>query len=221
MQNIETLTTENPVIDLILHTLAENNLVNIIGDDEEMSETTLHYLLTNYLFNALRLYFNLRDDVFIAANLRVSYDEQKPLKWYAPDVLIAFGVENRERSSYCLWQEKVMPQIVFEIASEFTAVKDLTEKLLAYEKLGVEEYYLLDPSHELLPKPLIAYHLDEDRELMKIKIQNNRIFSPRLNLEIVNTNAGFRLFNQEKNEFLRTPEEMAQRLAELEALLKL
>ena len=158
MFSVETLQPENKVLTSILHTLAEEGYVTVTGDEEEMSETTLHYKLIHYLFTALELFFKSREDVFVASNLRISYDPEHPLKWYSPDILVAFGVENRDRSSYNLQAEKIMPQVIFEITSEETADKDLGEKYLTYCRLGVEEYYLLDPERALLPKQITVDH---------------------------------------------------------------
>lgn len=217
---VESLQAENRVVKSVLHALAEEGLVTVVGEDEEeMSETTLHFELVNYLFNALKLFFGERENVFVASNLRISYDEQNPLRWFAPDVLVAFETANRERSSYDLKTEGQMPQIIFEIASSQTAYKDMGEKYNVYARLGVEEYYLLDPERNLLPDTLMAYQR-KGGKLLPVEIQNRRVFSPRLNLEIVDTGVQFRLFDSKNNEFLRSPEEIAARLVELEALLK-
>jgi len=217
---VESLQAENRVVKSVLHALAEEGLVTLVGEDEEeLSETTLHFELVNYLFNALKLFFGERENVFVASNLRISYDPQNPLKWFAPDVLVAFETANRERSSYDLKTEVQMPQVIFEISSSQTAYKDMGEKYNVYARLGVEEYYLLDPERNLLPDTLMAYQR-KGGKLLPVEIQNGRVFSSRLNLEIVDTGAQFRLFDSKNNDFLRSPEETAARLAELEALLK-
>lgn len=229
MIGVETLQPENRVLHSILYTLAREGYVaveGLDGEEEEMSETTLHFALINYFFNALKLFLADQENCFVAANLRISYDEQQPLKWYAPDIFAAFGVEKRERRSYHLATEKVMPQVVFEVASDMTYDADLGKKYADYARLGAEEYYLLDPERSLLPTPLIAYQVRGGR-LLPLEIENQRVFSPRLGLEIVDTGETFRLFNRTTNEFLRSTEEiveneaaLARRIRELEALLR-
>jgi Uma2 family endonuclease len=219
MITVETLQPENRVLTTILHTLAEEGYLTVSVDEEEMSATTLHYKLIHYLFTALELFFKSRNDVFVASNLRISYDEKNPLKWIAPDILIAFGAEKHERSSYHLPTEKIMPQVVFEVASEQTADRDLGEKYLLYSKLGVEEYYLLDPDRSVLPKKMNAYHR-QDGVLESIKVTQSKVFSPRLGLEVVDTGENFRLFDPNLSQFLPSVDELAARVAELEALLK-
>jgi hypothetical protein len=92
--------------------------------------------------------------------------------------------------------------------------------------MGVEEYYLLDSERIYLPLPLMAYQRANER-LKYVPAENNRIFSPRLGLEIVDTGKEFRLFNPANDEFLKTPQELETeneqlkaRLMELESLLK-
>ena len=48
--------------------------------------------------------------------------------------------------------------MVIEILSPSTAAKDLREKFLLYEKVGVKEYWIVDPANETLT----VYKLNED-----------------------------------------------------------
>jgi len=118
--------------------------------------------------------------------MNLYYETDNPNKWYAPDVLIAFGVPNHERSSYQIWNENVSPQVIFEVSSERTWKTDISEKLEIYGQLGVEEYYILDPGFEYLPAPILAFHQQCER-LLTAPVNSERIFSPRLGLEIVRT----------------------------------
>ena len=127
-------------------------------------------------------------------------------RWYAPDLLVAFGVPNVERSSYLLWREQVFPQVLIEIASEKTWRNDVDEKLRIYEEFGAEEYYILDPEFAYLPAPLTAFRR-QGANFIELDVIDDKIFSPRLGLEIVRTENTFRLFNPNANEFLLTLEE--------------
>ena len=168
----------------------------------EMGETAIHYKLASLFFSLLEAFFSTRNDVTIGANLMIYYDEGNPKKWLAPDVFVCFGVENKLRRTFKTWEEGVFPQVVFEIASDSTFENDLGGKRLDYERLGVEEYYLLDAEREYLPSPLMAFHRETGR-LLSAKVENNRVFSPLLNLEIVDTGKSFRLFNPQTKEFLQ------------------
>lgn len=183
----------------------------IVGQEEvyypveiegEMGETAFHYKLIFLFYGLLDAYFSTRKDVTVAANMMVYYEKGEPKKWLAPDVFVCFGVENKLRRTFKTWEEGVFPQIVFEIASDSTFENDLGGKRLDYARLGVEEYYLLDPEREYLPSPLMAFRRDNGR-LMSVNIEDNRVFSPLLDLEIVDTGKSFRLFNPQTQEFLQ------------------
>lgn len=188
--------------------------------EDDMGETTIHYKLISYLFNALKVFFANQADVFIAANLNFYYDNDDSKKYYIPDIMIAFGVSNQDRKTYKLWEEKLCPQIVFEIASESTWKKDISDKVEVYEKLGAEEYYILDSENLYLPLPLMAYRRDETGRLRLVMTENERILSPLLQLEIVWTEKRFRLFDPANQEFLLTTEELKAELDRLKAELK-
>ncbi len=184
--------------------------------EDDIGETSIHISLIADFLKILKLFFKKHEDVFLSGNMNLYYEEKNPNKWYAPDLLVAFGVPNHERSSYQVWKEKVFPQVIFEIASERTWKTDVSEKLEIYSELGAEEYYILDPEFAYLPAPMLAFHRQGER-LLTAPINNDRIFSPRLGLEIVRTENNFRLFNPQTNEFLRTLEESENELEKLKA----
>jgi Uma2 family endonuclease len=189
--------------------------------DDEMGESTIHFKQTSLLFILLENFFASRKDVLVAANMTVYYDQTSRAKWYAPDVFVCFGTDKRERRSFTVWREESFPQVVFEVASDSTADVDLSKKYDDYNLLGVREYYLLDPEREFLPEPLISYHRTNDiDDLIQVKVENGRVFSPLLGLEIVDTGNLFRLYDNLKQEFLLTLDEAAQGLEFVENKLE-
>jgi Uma2 family endonuclease len=170
--------------------------------EDDMGESTLHYKLLWYLFGALNSYFSGNSAVMIASNLNLYYEEGNPYKYFTPDLMIVFGAEKRERQVYKLWEEKIFPQVVFEIASERTWKNDIGEKSEFYAQFGTEEYYLIDVERKYLPLPLMSYRLREGR-LRYVPLENDRVFSPLLKLEIVDTGKSFRLFDPTVKEFLQ------------------
>src|SRR5687768_41382 len=142
-----------------------------------MGETTVHIkLLANFL-NILKVFFKDREDVFLSGNLNLYFEEGNSRKWFAPDLLVAFGIPNVERSSYLLWREGVFPQVIIEIASEKTWRNDIDEKLRLYEELGAQEYYVLDPEFAFLPAPLMAFRR-QGETLAELSVADGKIFSP-------------------------------------------
>ncbi|MCY7377062.1 MAG: Uma2 family endonuclease [Pyrinomonadaceae bacterium] len=182
--------------------IAEQEVYYPAEPEKEMGETAFHYKLIFLLYGFLEAYFSTRNNIVVAANMMVYYDEGNAKKWLAPDIFVCFGVENHLRRTFKTWEEGVFPQIVFEIASDSTFENDLGGKRLDYARLGVEEYYLFDPEREYLPSPLMSFHRKNGR-LLSVNIENNRAFSPLLNLEIVDTGKSFRLFDPNEQKFLQ------------------
>ncbi len=170
--------------------------------EDEMGETAFHFKLITLFYGLLDAYFSTPNNALVAANMMVYYEKGNTKRWLAPDIFVCFGVENHLRRVFKVWEEGVFPQVVFEIASENTFENDLGGKRLDYARLGVEEYYLLDPEREYLPSPLMAFHRQNGR-LLSANVENKRILSPLLNLEIVDTDRSFRLFNPQTQEFLQ------------------
>ncbi len=185
--------------------------------EEDMGESSIHYKLISYFFNALQVFFSNQSNTFVAANMNLYYRQGTPRNYYTPDVMVTFGIPDYDRTVYKLWEEKQFPQVVFEVASNTTWKTDISDKVEDYGRLGVEEYYLLDPENAYLPLPLMAYRRDETGRLRLVLTENNRVLAPRLNLEIVWENERFRLFDPTNQEFLLTTEELQ---AELEKLRK-
>jgi Uma2 family endonuclease len=176
------------------------------SDGKPMAETDVHRDQMNYLIESLKLFFSNRKIVYISGNIMFYYEEGNPHKSFSPDVMICFGISQEDRRTYKLWEEKQFPQVVFEISSRATWGEDLNKKWFLYQKFGVKEYYIFDPEYDYLPEPLIAYRLKKG-ELKQVKVKNGRIFSEELELEIVDTRKGLRLFDPRTKEFLKTLEE--------------
>ena len=186
---------------------------------KKMGETDFQHIQISILEQMLRLFLMNKKDVYLASDLIVYHEEGNPNRRFAPDLMICFGVENKKRRTYKLWEEKVVPQVIIEIVSKETWQKDVTTKRRLYERLGVAEYYIVDPEYKYLPTPLLAYRL-EFGELVRQAIYDKRIFSPLLSLELVDTGADFRLFNPETKEFLPTSEDLQTKNNDLQNKLK-
>ena len=77
---------------------------------------------------------------------------------------------------------------------------------------------IIDPEYKYLPSPLFAYRL-EFGELVRQAVENKRIFSQALGLELVDTGEDFRFFNPTTQTFLPTAEELSQINEKLKAEL--
>lgn len=116
------------------------------SDGLPIAENTIQFRwIAIVMWNAASL-FHERADVFVAGDHLIYPVEGKPEIRSAPDAYVAFGVPNRDRGSYKVWQEGgIFPQVVFEVWSPGNRKADFDAKLAFYEKYGAEEYYLIDP----------------------------------------------------------------------------
>ena len=200
--NTRTITDAPTASPVYPETIVEQEIEYPAELEDEMGETAFHFKLIFLLYGFLESFYASQKDVTVAANMMVYYDKGNPRKWLVPDIFVCIGAENRLRRTYKTWEEKIFPQIIFEIASDGTFENDLGGKRLEYARRGVEEYYLLDPEREYLPSPLMAFRRENGR-LVSVNAENNRILSPLLNLEIVDTGKSFRIFNPQTQEFLQ------------------
>ncbi len=185
------------------------------SNGEPLAETDFHAHLLMNLRMALDIFFANREDVYVTGNIMFYYLEGNPTEVISPDVMVCFGIPKGDRTSYKTWEEKdVVPSVVIEIASRGTWRKDRVEKKALYEMLGVKEYYIFNPLEPKIAPAFTAYRL-EDGGFSTVKIENNRVKSEILELELVVENRTLRLFNPATNQFLKTTEELAEAVDEL------
>jgi Uma2 family endonuclease len=126
------------------------------ADGRPMAESDLHRDLMFYVINLLRRYFG-GQQVYVSGNLLLYYEEGNPRKSVAPDCFVVWGVAPHRRNIYKLWEEGQGPKVVFEVTSKTTQREDQLHKMGLYARLGVEEYYLYDPTADYLDPPLLGY----------------------------------------------------------------
>jgi Uma2 family endonuclease len=131
-------------------------------DGELMAETGLHVLVIMDLYYALEVLLGGRSDVCLASNIFWYYQEGNPEARQAPDIMVIFGVpRDPPRASFFSWREAAVPAVIFEITSKATWSLDWLEKRALYAYLGVQEYFLYDPLHEYLDRPLMGFRLSD------------------------------------------------------------
>ena len=188
------------------------------SDGKPMGETDYHITLIAELLKTLRSFFERTNDVKVLADIMFYYEKGNLRKVIAPDLMIVRGVGKHPRRTFNLWEEKI-PEIVFEISSRGTWKEDFQKKFLIYQQIGVQEYYIFDPEYDQLKnEPLVAYHLKDDA-LAEVKVKRGRVFSPALDLEIVDTGETLRLFNPATKKFLPTMQELESEVEKLKAEL--
>ncbi len=103
---------------------------------------------------ALKHHFRKRENVLVAMELVVYYERGNDKVCLQPDVQVVFGVQRGNRSSYKVWEEGKAADFVLEVASPSTVDKDSRHKAQEYARIGVLEYWRLDPTGSLLAPPL-------------------------------------------------------------------
>ncbi len=124
------------------------------SDGKPMAENDAQRDAIMYGIGALTRHFRDRPDVYVSGDLLIYYEEGNPRVSIAPDVFVVFGVEDRRRPNYKLWEEGPAPAFVLEVASPSTWREDLGRKRSVYARLGVREYWQYDPDGEHLPARL-------------------------------------------------------------------
>jgi Uma2 family endonuclease len=196
------------------------------ADGRPMAESDLHRDLMVYIINLLRRYF-AGQRVYVSGNLLLYYEEGNPRKSVAPDCFVVWGVEPHRRNVYKLWEEGQGPKVVFEVTSKTTRREDQRAKMWLYAQLGVQEYYLYDPTADYLDPPLVGYQLvgggyvpmqPQNQELMLGEMaftpeagEPPEYVSPLLGLRLaLDEHNNLRFYDPENGQRLLTDEEARQ-----------
>ena len=172
------------------------------SDGKPMAETEYHRDIMIDFIQMLKHYFRNVDDVHVSGNLLMYYEEGNPRKSVSPDVFVAFGVSKKKRRTYKIWEEGHGPDFVLEVASPSTYRHDLTRKKDLYASvLGVREYYIYDPYHEVNPY-FQGYRL-VDGVYQEIAFVNERLPSVVLDLELGERDGVFGLYNPRRSVWLQ------------------
>ena len=118
------------------------------SDGEPMSDNTKQFRWIVTIKENLEMLFASILDVFVAGDL-LWYPVQGNNKIrQAPDAMVVFGRPKGDRGSYQQWKEdNIPPQVAFEILSPGNRPGKMAEKLLFYQRYGVQEYYIYDPEN--------------------------------------------------------------------------
>lgn len=152
------------------------------SDGKPMGETDLH---RDWMFRLLEIFRQrYRDEqVYIASDLLVYYEEGTPSKFVVPDCFVVLDCKPGRRRTFQTWNEKRVPNVVFEVTSRGTSSIDIVDKPVIYERMGVQEYFLYDPTASYLEPPLQGYRMTNG-SLHQIAEANGRIRCETLGVEL-------------------------------------
>ena len=131
-----------------------------MADSDEQARTMF------YAWNALESWFEAKgmEDIYVSVDTFVYYVEGDSDARVAPDVFVVFGVENRVRKTYRVFDEKgKVPDFVLEVASASSYETDRKKNFKLYERLGVREYFRYDPTGTTMAREPGGWRLRGDR----------------------------------------------------------
>jgi Uma2 family endonuclease len=188
------------------------------SDGKPMAETDVHVTLMASLLGTLRYFYRACDDVYVATNMFLYYQEGQPKKRRAPDIMVVKGVIGKhQRRSFKTWIENAVPSCIIELTSRKTAKEDMKEKKPLYRKLGVKEYILFDPLHSYLPRQLMGYRLVKGRFKSIKPNADGSIRSKELGLRLVPEGRYLAMYDLKTGERLLSLDELHEKHEQLQA----
>lgn len=184
------------------------------SDGKPMADTDLHIRWIIWLRQVLEGHFAQKPEVYISGNIMM-YDIEGPLRTaVSPDILVSFGIGQKDRRTYKVWEEGKAPDFVMEFSSKRTYQNDLERKVVHYAAMGIPEYFLYDVDRRYLPSPLMGYQLVEDTYIKVSPAVDGGLRSEVLNLNFHLRDNGLGVYDPDAGKWLLTPAEAATERAE-------
>jgi hypothetical protein len=179
-------------------------------DGRFMGDTDFHNLAMSDVRQALEDHF-ADEDVYVASNLIYYFEEGEPASRRDPDILVSKRVGKHRRRSYRIWEEKVVPCTLFEMASKDTWRTDLGEKRHLYASLGVKEYFVFDPEGCYIEPVLQGFRTVRGRSVPMKPAADGSLVSKELGLRLVPEGTMLRLIDLKTGQPVLTRAERAER----------
>jgi len=138
------------------------------SDGKPMGETDWHIDWTLRLRDMLK--YRYRDQrVYVGSDLLVYYHEGVPRDFVVPDGFVVLDCDPQRRRIFKTWEEKRVPNVVFEFTSASTRRSDEFFKPRTYAEIGVAEYFIFDPHREYLSPALQGFRLTDEHTYARIE----------------------------------------------------
>ncbi|MBE9211263.1 Uma2 family endonuclease [Plectonema cf. radiosum LEGE 06105] len=203
--NLETPNLETP-IDVIFPP-------GDIYSDEPPLESDLHLRQMILLIQSLELFWQNRNDFYVAGNLTIYYSPRqlKSEKFRGPDFFAVLGTERKPRKSWVVWEEGgKYPNVIIEVLSDSTAATDRDLKKQIYQDIfRTPDYFWFDPNS----LEFQGFHLVDGEYQPLQPNPQGWLWSQQLSLFLGIYAEKLRFFSNE-GELIPTPEELAQQEAQ-------
>lgn len=189
-------------------------------DGEPMAASDLHLEILIWLLQTLKAHFAQTSDVYVSGDILTYYVEGNPRAVVAPDVLVTFGIGQKLRHTYKVWEEGKVPDFVMEFSSKTTYQNDLTDKMATYAGLNIPNYLLYDAEALYLPSPLMGFQLVDGVYVPIPPGVDGEIHSDVLDLDFHIQDGRLRVYDPVGEGWLQTLEEQHATRAEQEAFAR-
>ena len=183
-------------------------------DGKPMAASDRHRRILFRTIETLETHYAQQPDVYVSGDILMYYVEGDPSQVIAPDVLVSFGLEKKERLTYLVWVEGKLPDFVMEFSSKTTYNDDLGPKKDRYASLGIQDYFLYDALGLYLPTPLMGYTLVDDKYIPLTGNRDGGLHSDVLSLDFHVDDVGLGIYDPVAGAWLQTPTESAEARAE-------
>ena len=190
-------------------------------DGKPMAASDLHRIQLIRTLRVLDTYLAQNPEAYVSGDIMM-YDIEGPHRTaVSPDVLVSFGIGKKLRRTYKVWEESKPPDFVMEFSSKSTYRNDLTGKMEHYANMGIPDYFLYDAEASYLPVPMMGFRLMSGDYVEIPPHADGGVHSSILGLDFHSLAEGLGIYNPVADEWLQTPEEIAEARAEQEATARL
>ena len=183
-------------------------------DGKPMAVSDMHRRILTRIIQTLENHFSQRPEVYVSGDILMYYVEGQPQRVVAPDALVTFGMGQKPRLTYKVWEEGKVPDFVMEMSSKTTYRNDLGEKRDLYASLGIRDYVLYDAEGLYLPTPLMGFTLVDGSYVAISPNADGGIYSEVLGLEFRLRDMDCGIYDPVSEVWLQTPAEVAEARAE-------
>ena len=190
------------------------------SDGRPMGETDLHRNWMIRIIDMLQQRYR-GQPVYVTGDLLLYYKEGDPTRYLVPDVFVVFDSDPGPRRTYKIWEENgKSPHVVIEVTSRWTQSEDLKHKPQKFAQIGVEEYFLYDPTADYLVPPLRGFRMT-DGEYVPIELDmKGGLVSEQLNVRLCIEASQLVMYDLATGERLQTEAEAEHTAREREQALR-